>query len=128
MSKHTHCYKRAKDKILYFCTLPGCYHKQRKEFLIGKLQSCPYCKRDFRLTSDDLKRARPKCAACKSSLKGADITKALAFLSTIKLEEHNETRDISTDTREHDSISLFDKSTYDASEVSDMQDDIPGSE
>lgn len=63
--KHTHSYTRYRKK--YFrCTHPECTHYIDKEFLKGKLNRCA-CGVEFILTSEDLKRALPKCKNCSAT-------------------------------------------------------------
>lgn len=87
---HIHRYRRAKNKNLYFCTKPGCFHKVQKEFLVGKLSECPSCSAPFELTSYELKLAYPRCKRCRTDI-GADLyAKAKALAQTLEFPKDDE--------------------------------------
>lgn len=64
--KHTHTYKRYTKKY-YMCAHPECTHLLPKKMLVGKLSCCNKCGKEFKLTSDDLRRAYPVCLNCSNT-------------------------------------------------------------
>ena len=71
--KHTHQYVRVKGMVrdgkpfLYRCGHPECSHREEKKFLEGKFSLCNKCGGEFKLTNEDLKRARPVCKNCSNT-------------------------------------------------------------
>lgn len=76
--KHTHTYERSPwSKNVYRCADPGCTHYNHKLRIVGKKTVCTQCKREFVLTSYNLKTAKPKCELC-SDTKVAKAARAIA--------------------------------------------------
>jgi hypothetical protein len=91
--QHTHRYKRApagkeKDgKVYYFCTLPDCYHKMQREFLVGKKSLCNECGAELTLRlKEELRRAAPKCAKCSKTKEGARLRRAELLTKDLELD------------------------------------------
>lgn len=71
---HTvHCYRRIEPKsaggsATYRCTLPGCRHYLREEFIVGQIALCPICDKDYQITKHVLYPYKVKklhCPDCK---------------------------------------------------------------
>jgi hypothetical protein len=65
--KHTHSYIRIKSRPDYYkCADPKCSHYIKKEMILGKYSKCA-CGTDFILTSEDLRRVKPRCFNCSDT-------------------------------------------------------------
>jgi hypothetical protein len=75
---HTHTYVRYTDRF-YRCAAPKCTHYIDKNVLVNKMSLCNLCGNEFMLTRNDLRRVKPRCAAC-SNTKTAKLKKAALTL------------------------------------------------
>lgn len=85
--KHTHTYTRYK-KHYYKCNDPQCTHFADRSLILGKMNKCPFCGKEWVLTKEDLRRATPRCIECSDTKQAKVFDKAKAAASLIfKLPE-----------------------------------------
>lgn len=65
--EHKHILQRA-TRTMYAC-IDDCSYRESKNFLIGRIVRCPFCKSEFRLMREDLRRVLPRCSACSDTSK-----------------------------------------------------------
>lgn len=75
--QHRHILRRATRST--FACIDDCSYREVKSFLFGRIVRCPFCKEEFQLTLEDLKRALPRCPNC-SNTKTKRITNELETL------------------------------------------------
>jgi len=82
MERHTHKYIRIKigknKRIEFKCALPGCVHHIKPELAEGRMSICNICSREFCLTSDAMKLAKPHCITCK---RGSNVSSIIELLN-----------------------------------------------
>lgn len=65
--KHLHILRRVNlknSKELFMCADPECTWSRRKEFLLGKKFTCPFCGNPYLVDQDMLRRKFPHCKDC----------------------------------------------------------------
>lgn len=78
MPKQSHVHKLKKHKYatgnaVFFCTLADCHYKVEVPFALGKRSICNICGKEFVISENTLKLARPHCNECgKVRVKDAD--------------------------------------------------------
>jgi hypothetical protein len=90
--KHTHSYVRrgskglAKKEKLWKCADPNCTHFTTREDVLGKLSLCPNCMtKEFVLTHEDLRRAKPKCKDCANTAEAEILRRHRQVLAELGL-------------------------------------------
>ena len=74
---HVHTYVKYKSRPRFYrCDAPNCTHFLDKDALVGKLSLCTECGAQMILTSEDLKRVRPRCINCSDTVKARAHRKA----------------------------------------------------
>lgn len=63
--QHRHILRRA-TRATYSC-IDDCSYREVKAYLLGRIVRCPYCREEFQLTLEDLKRALPRCPKCSNT-------------------------------------------------------------
>src|SRR5690348_7915099 len=61
-----HTYKKSGYKI-YFCTLPDCNYKVKRELVLGKRAICWRCNKEFIMNENSIRLVRPHCDDCKGT-------------------------------------------------------------
>jgi|SRR6187455_1572981 len=76
--KPSHVHKLRKHKyptgtMIFFCTLPDCYHKIDYMLALGKQTLCNICGAEFTMNETSLKLLKPHCEQCgKVKVKDAE--------------------------------------------------------
>lgn len=82
-----HRYKKhPKQKDVFFCTAPHCYHKADKAILKGKANLCAKCGEEHILGTQELTMVEPKCLNCASH-KAARMHQMYKKAMSINLDE-----------------------------------------
>lgn len=64
--KHIHTYERSKQNQNYYrCIDPDCTHREHKDNILGKRAACRFCKKQFILDQEALRRKDARCPACR---------------------------------------------------------------
>lgn len=82
--KHVHTYKKHPlRKGFMMCADAHCTHIENKKLLLGKANKCPFCSNEFELTSEDLKRALPRCIDCSDTIKARQRKAAKQIIANV---------------------------------------------
>ena len=86
--KHTHQYIRVRTTrdgkfYLFRCAHEKCTHREEKKFLEGRLSLCNKCGAEFKLTNEDLKRARPVCTNCSNTKEAKHLRLVRGSVKTV---------------------------------------------
>lgn len=88
MEKHIHKYVRIKvgknKRIEYKCAIPGCVHKVREEYAVGRESLCNRCGNVFYLNKENMRLAKPHCPYCT---KNKVLQNAQVLASVIEAED-----------------------------------------
>lgn len=75
---HVHKFKRhvyESGYTIFFCTLPNCNYKVKKELTLGKLNVCWRCGKEFTMNEYALRLAKPHCPDCQKDRSGKPLPK-----------------------------------------------------
>ena len=88
--KHIHTYVRFKQKSgktlktwWWRCENSLCTHFAPYEMVVGKKTLCTNCGSEMILTSEDMRRIRPRCLACSNTKEAAMQKRLASILSSV---------------------------------------------
>lgn len=90
--KHdVHQYKKVvlENSTVYRCMKAGCTHYTRKAFIVNKIAECPYCGKNYLITSELAKLTTLHCPECTKSTKKVKVGDISDFL--VDLGSSNDT-------------------------------------
>jgi hypothetical protein len=72
--KHTHTYRRVKNRPNYYqCIHPDCSHYIHKDLILNKRAICPLCGQEYILESRLIRLKQPHCFDCSRSVKPKQV-------------------------------------------------------
>ena len=90
---HIHVYERVKHpkrRDLYYCIDPHCTHRINAMYLPGKAARCPYCRNEYVINNEQIRRGR-KVLHCNNCTKKGKNTKGIQLGEFEKLLESRTT-------------------------------------
>jgi hypothetical protein len=82
---HVHTYVKYKKRPGYMrCADPYCTHQLDIESCHGKASKCSVCGTEFILSSQDMKRVRPRCLACSDTAQARKVRAAQALFDSVR--------------------------------------------
>jgi len=71
-------------ELHYKCNHPDCFHTAPVSLIEGKRTMCAIChQKDFILTREDLRRAKPRCPDCSETREAVERRKLQAVLGEV---------------------------------------------
>ena len=84
---HTHKYVRIyvgrNKRVEYKCALPGCVHKVRAEYIVGRISLCNRCEKEFVLDKENVRLAKPHCLNCTKTKKEISVSAVADYLASL---------------------------------------------